>query len=90
MKKHYNITVTGRVQGIFFRGATRNIARYLNINGFVKNNSDGTVYIEAEGASENLSEFIKWCKKGHDYAIIDEIVVEKERFKNLKGFRVQY
>jgi len=36
MKKHYNITITGRIQGIFFRGATRNIARYLNINGFVK------------------------------------------------------
>ena len=63
--KHLDIHVYGRVQGVFFRDNTRNIAQQLGLVGFVKNeDSGGGVYIEAEGPQEQLDEFLKWCKKG--------------------------
>jgi acylphosphatase len=64
MRKHFNIRVAGRVQGVFFRASTKSAADRLNINGFVRNERDGSVYIEAEGEEDNLEKFIEWCKEG--------------------------
>jgi acylphosphatase len=49
MKKHFNIRISGRVQGVFFRASTKAKAEELGISGFVQNEPDGSVYIEAEG-----------------------------------------
>jgi len=49
MKKHVNITVKGRVQGVGFRYSAMEAAEELGIKGFVRNMPDGSVYIEAEG-----------------------------------------
>lgn len=56
--KHYNITVSGKVQGVFYRASTKEKAEQLGIKGFVRNQSDGTVYIEAEGEVSQLDAFI--------------------------------
>ncbi|WP_431293764.1 acylphosphatase [Pedobacter sp. P26] len=47
--KHLNIKVTGKVQGVGFRETTKIIANQMMVNGFVRNEKDGSVYIEAEG-----------------------------------------
>ncbi|MFB3133999.1 MAG: acylphosphatase, partial [Rhodothermales bacterium] len=41
--------VVGRVQGVYFRAFTRNQARRLGLHGWVRNDDDGSVYLEAEG-----------------------------------------
>lgn len=43
------LTITGRVQGVGFRWGTLQIARQLGLYGFVRNQADGTVYVEAQG-----------------------------------------
>jgi acylphosphatase len=58
------IRVSGRVQGVFFRASTKNKADELNIKGFVRNEPDGSVYIEAEGEATNMMQFEAWCKEG--------------------------
>jgi acylphosphatase len=55
--KHWNIKVTGKVQGVFFRASTKAVADQLGVKGFVKNLSDGSVYIEAEGDEFALEYF---------------------------------
>ena len=82
-KIHKNITVIGRVQGVGFRFACRNMANSLGIKGFVKNLYNGDVYIEAEGTEVQLRHFIDWCSKGPSYANISEIKVNDD---NVKGF----
>lgn len=83
--KHINIKITGRVQGVGFRRAARDRARYLGIKGFVKNEIDGSVYIEAEGNDLALSQFVIWCRKGPDYSDVEELqCVEGD----VKGFAV--
>lgn len=69
--EHLNITIKGVVQGVFFRKSAQEEAYRLRIAGFVQNESDGSVYIEAEGMEEDLDEFIAWCngeeKKAQTY-----------------------
>ncbi|MEP7168648.1 MAG: acylphosphatase, partial [Bacteroidota bacterium] len=57
-KKCFQIIVKGNVQGVFFRKYTRITANMLGIKGFVKNELDGYVYIEACGESKALEKFI--------------------------------
>lgn len=45
---------TGRVQGVGFRATTRRLARPLRITGFVRNQPDGSVYLVAEGPTEEI------------------------------------
>ena len=62
--KHYNLKITGRVHGVWYRGSARDKARQLCVKGFARNEDDGSVYIEAEGRESNLAQFIAWCRKG--------------------------
>ena len=71
--KHLNITVSGKVQGVYFRAATKAVADQLGIKGFALNKADGTVYIEAEAATWLLESFIEWCHEGPDRATVEKV-----------------
>jgi acylphosphatase len=76
--KAISITVTGKVQGVFFRQSTLEKALELGIKGFVKNMPDGSVYIEAEGDGTALAALIEWCKQGPEMAAVSVLVAEKQ------------
>ena len=88
MNKHVNITVTGRVQGVGFRYSTFSIARVLGIKGFVRNLPNKYVYIEAEGPENLITDFINWCRKGPEYARVDEIVYHEAELKDFADFQI--
>jgi acylphosphatase len=80
--KRVRIYVTGRVQGVFFRVYTRDIARQLAICGYVKNLRDGRVEIVAEGTEDSLTKIAIWAKKeGSPYSRIDSTEEEWEDIK---------
>ena len=54
------MTVTGRVQNVGFRYYTRKTAHEFGLMGFVRNQTDGSVYIEAEGDEQAIARFITW------------------------------
>ena len=87
--QHYNIRINGRVQGVGFRYSARNMANAFGIKGFVKNEYDGSVYIEAEGEEENLRRFIRWCRKGPVSGRVTDIYAEKGDMKNFNSFSVR-
>lgn len=82
--KRVSILVRGKVQGVFYRASTVTKAQQLGVNGFVRNESDGSVYIEAEGNEEKLNELIAWCRVGPPRGRVDEVVVETQA--TLAGF----
>ena len=88
--QHYNIRISGRVQGVGFRYTARNMAKTLGIRGFVKNEYDGAVYIEAEGEEENIRQFIRWCRKGPVSGRVTEINVEPGEYQDFKSFSVRF
>ena len=88
--KHYNITIYGRVQGVGFRWEAKKMAHVYGIKGIVKNEYDGSVYIEAEGEISQLSEYVKWCKKGPDLARVGEVTVKEGEMKSFTDFDITH
>ena len=86
--KHFNIRVSGKVQGVFFRASTKERADFFEVTGFVRNEANGDVYIEAEGEESSLQEFLKWCSRGPSRARVDNVNVEESDLKNFGNFRV--
>lgn len=88
MRKHFNIKVFGRVQGIFYRATAKEQAEKLNITGFARNESDGSVYIEAEGEKNKLDKFLKWCYLGPPLAQVEKVQITEGALKNFLQFEV--
>ncbi len=65
----------GRVQGVGFRYRAEKSASIYGINGWIRNNDDGTVDMEAQGNRDNIEKMIELIKKGNFIEI--EMVEEK-------------
>ncbi len=59
-----HIIVRGKVQGVWFRASAREKANDLDLAGWARNCSDGSVEIHAEGDEQGLEQFIAWCRQG--------------------------
>lgn len=81
-----HVLVSGRVQGVGYRMSTCKAAETLGIHGWVKNLPDGRVEAIFEGAPELLEEMIRWCHKGPQMAIVQEVKVEYEEPEGIQGF----
>ena len=89
--KHLKIKVHGSVHGVGFRGAAKREADILEIAGFVRNQKDGTVNIEAEGEEAALNEFLEWCRNGPEIAKVEKVeVVFSDDIRYYKEFRIQW
>lgn len=86
MMIHKNLIVKGKVQGVFFRASTKDVADRLGVTGFVENKADGSVYIEAEGEDSKLDEFLGWCHTGPSGAIVLKVEVASGELKNYDRF----
>ncbi len=89
MVRHFNILVSGKVQGVFFRASTKDQAVLFGIKGFVRNESNGDVYIEAEAEENQLNEFLKWCGRGPSRARVDNLDIQESSLKNFSSFEVR-
>jgi acylphosphatase len=88
--KHVSIRVKGKVQGVFFRASTVSAAQQFGVKGFVQNEPDGSVYIEAEGEDENVQQFIAWCQKGPPRAIVNDVEVLFGKWENFSSFSIRH
>lgn len=86
--KHINLQITGKVQGVFFRASTKAVADQMGVKGFVKNEKDGSVYVEAEASETILSLFVDWCKEGPEKAKVENVTVSDGELKNYRNFEV--
>lgn len=87
--KHLNITIVGRVQGVWFRKYTESKANELGIKGFVRNEPSGDVYVEAEAEQAVLDKFIAWCHVGSPLSSVKEVKWEEGEMKSFSDFRIQ-
>jgi len=68
--------VRGGVQGVFFRGSAREHAARLGVVGWVRNEPDGSVALEAEGGREAVEALLDWCRRGPPGARVTGVVIE--------------
>ena len=88
--KRAHVRIYGRVQGVFFRANTKEMAEKLGVAGWVRNMPDGSVEAVFEGDDEAVEQIIEWCHQGPEMARVDEVYVEYEKPEGEKGFRIIY
>ncbi len=67
--------VSGRVQGVFYRGAAQARARELGISGYAKNLSDGRVEVLAWGDESAVQIFVRWLWIGSSASKVTAVEV---------------
>jgi acylphosphatase len=82
------IKVRGKVQGVFFRKSTQVKAKELGVNGWVRNETDGSVTAEIEGLDQALKVMEAWLKVGPPNAKVEELVVVIQEDKGYTDFEV--
>jgi acylphosphatase len=80
--------MAGRVQGVYYRAATAEVARRLELSGWAKNLADGRVEVVAAGARDKLAELAGWLWTGPPAARVDSVQVEQWEGSVPAGFSV--
>jgi acylphosphatase len=89
-KARARVFIGGRVQGVFYRAFTRELAHGLGLNGWVKNLRDGKVEAVFEGDTETIEKAVRECYAGPPGARVSDIDVQWEPFVGEKGFSIKY
>lgn len=76
MVRQVSIVVRGDVQGVFFRAEAKKAAEALGLVGWVKNESEGSVVIVAEGKEGQLQKFVAWCRRGPKGSRVEELKIQ--------------
>lgn len=67
------LRIHGRVQGVWFREATKNRALELGVSGWVRNLADGTVEAELRGNPAAVRALADWCRGGPPAARVERV-----------------
>lgn len=82
------VRVHGEVQGVSFRYFCRQEARRLGVDGWVRNEPDGTVAAYVEGPRRAVEEMVEWCNEGPSSARVRHVEVEVVELSGVAGFSV--
>ncbi|KAA1429489.1 acylphosphatase [Nocardioides antri] len=80
------VTVTGVVQGVFFRAQCAEQATRLGVRGWVSNESDGSVRGHFEGPADAVDELVAWCRVGSPRAVVDRVETTEADVEGCDGF----
>jgi acylphosphatase len=83
------VLISGRVQGVFFRGTCQGVARQHGVSGWVRNLPDGTVEAVFEGPAEGVRRLVEWSGTGPRDAVVEDIRVDEEPPEGISGFEVR-
>jgi acylphosphatase len=84
-----HVTISGDVQGVFFRETTRRKATEAGVSGWITNRSDGRVEAVFEGPAEAADELVEYCRTGPTAATVEDVDVQTEEPEGLSGFDVR-
>jgi acylphosphatase len=83
------VTVTGRVQGVFFRDSLRQRANSHHVAGWATNRTDGALEAVFEGTPNDVERLVAFAKTGPRQAEVDSIDVSEEEPEGLTGFEIR-
>ncbi|OGI69708.1 hypothetical protein A3A09_03115 [Candidatus Nomurabacteria bacterium RIFCSPLOWO2_01_FULL_42_20] len=86
--RHINLKIYGQVQGVFFRQGVKDMALELGLAGFVRNEPDGSVYLEIEGEESALEKMAEFCRKGPPGAKVNSLDISEGAVQNFTGFNI--
>ena len=88
--KTLEITVEGKVQGVWYRTYTKQFADVFKLKGYVKNKEKNKVEILATGLEDDLQALIKWCYAGSPLSQVEKVTwIEKNEIINTNKFQIK-
>jgi len=89
-KNRAHLLISGRVQGVWYRGSTKQQADILGLTGWVRNCRSGQVEIIVEGADAAIDKLISWCRTGPSMARVTDVRIDFDDYRGeFVGFRVK-
>ncbi|MBT3538832.1 acylphosphatase [Candidatus Parcubacteria bacterium] len=90
--KRLTLKIYGDVQNVFFRQNVFDVAKELNLTGWVRNDKDGCVSVVAEGEENKLNELLDYCSEGPKMSMVEDVVEKREHIKAKKfeEFKIIY
>jgi acylphosphatase len=82
------VTVSGRVQGVFFRDSVRRLAQQHGVSGWVRNTEQGMVEAVFEGEPQAVEALIEFCRGGPPEAAVESVETAEEPPEGAEGFRI--
>jgi acylphosphatase len=83
------VSVTGRVQGVFYRDTARREAERRGVAGWVRNRPDGSVEALFEGSPEAVDQMVDWARRGPRGADVDAVEVSDEPAQGRHDFAIR-
>ncbi|MEO6490493.1 MAG: acylphosphatase [Ferruginibacter sp.] len=84
-----HLLITGKVQGVFYRAAAKEIAGDLQITGWIRNTLKGKVEAVVSGTEANMEKFISWCHHGPSHAQVTSVNVTESPEEEFLSFSVK-
>ncbi|HTT89422.1 MAG TPA: acylphosphatase [Acidimicrobiales bacterium] len=84
-----HLWVSGKVQGVWYRGSCADQARTCGVSGWARNLPDGRVEVVIEGEPEAVDKVVEWCHLGPAYARVTGVEAQSEMPQGLTGFEVR-
>lgn len=85
--RQVRLTISGNVQGVWYRAWAMESARELGLDGWVRNRRDGSVEIALRGPSEKVATMIDRCHSGPPRAEVTDVHVAEDSEDLEQGFR---
>jgi acylphosphatase len=86
-----HVIVHGLVQGVWFRGSTKDEADRLGLTGWVRNLPDRSVEAVFEGEKKKVEEIVGWCHRGPSGAKVSNVDIAWEPFtREFVHFEIRY
>lgn len=89
--QRFFVNVKGRVQGVGFRYFCRETALEFGVSGWVKNESDGSVSLEAQASANILNKYIDRVSRGPSFSKVTDLKKDENPYlKGDSGFSIRY
>ncbi|MDG6906331.1 MAG: acylphosphatase [Nitrososphaerota archaeon] len=87
----FNVIISGKVQGVFFRASMKRVAEECELVGWVRNLEDGRVESLVQGRWTDIQRILEWCKTGPRNAAVSKVEVKKVNPQaDLRNFSIVY
>ena len=85
-----DLIITGKVQGVGYRDFIKKKAESLDIQGYVRNKKDGSVFLAAQGEKNDLESLIDWCYRGPPHSIVKGVKKISKPIESFGEFHIVY
>jgi acylphosphatase len=89
MTKSVQVTITGKVQGVWFRAWTEKQAVALGLNGWVRNRPDGSVEALFSGDGALVDQMLTACHQGPPNATVASVTPYPAAAPTESGFKIR-